>query len=204
MSKEPNRAREQGKHLLTPRQEQILDLVSNKLAAGDPFPSLKWIAARVGITTKRGVSIHLDALARKGYIERHTQYFELKDRGSFPFATGLAAGAAQEAFDSHERISFGPDYFGRGKLVAVKVSGESMAGDAIHDGDVVIISLGSEAMHDAIVAVRVDDREVTLKRVVFSGEMVELVPSNPDFSSLRYAAERLTIVGTYVGLVRKN
>jgi repressor LexA len=189
---------------LTPRQQQILDLVRSELARSGSFPPLNWLAARLGITTKRGVAIHLDALARKGYINRNTQYFELTDRHSFSFATGLAAGAAQEAFDAEERVSFNPEYFGKGELAAIRVVGESMAGDSIHDGDVVIIAMGSEVGRHDIAAVRVDGSELSLKRIAVSEKSVELLPSNPQFTSTCYERERVAIVGKYVGLVRKS
>lgn len=192
---------------LTARQQEILDLVMSELNQGRSFPSLNWIAGQVGIKTKRGVAIHLDALEKKGYINRNTQYFELRNQKSFPFATGLSAGLAQEAFDSNESISFDPDYFGRGSLVAISISGESMAGDSIHDGDVVIIKLLDEQKEHSkndILAVRIDNQELTLKRINQTDGMIELIPSNPDFKPHRYSLERVSVIGKYVGLVRKN
>lgn len=189
---------------LTERQQQILTLVTNELARRGSFPPLSWIGAQLGISTKRGVAIHLDALARKGYISRNTQYFDIPDRYSFPFATGLAAGPAQEAFDSGERVSFGPEYFGRGKLAAISVSGESMAGDAIHDGDVVIIAIDKPVGRNDIAAVRIDNAAVTLKRLAYHDDTVELLPSNPAYKSARYEVDRIEVLGKYVGLVRKS
>ena len=146
----------------------------------------------------------LDALEKKGYITRNKQYFEITEQGSFPFLTGLAAGLPKEVFTNSECITFGPDYFGRGDLVAVKVSGDSMSGDSIHDGDVVIINISDLDVDENILALRVDQSEMTLKRVKMNHEEVELISSNPDYPNLCYAIDRVEIVGKYVGLVRKS
>ena len=50
---------------LTARQKEIFDLVNEEYKINHSFPSLSWIAKRVGIKTKRGVAIHLDALEKK-------------------------------------------------------------------------------------------------------------------------------------------
>ena len=194
---------------LTSRQQQILDVVTAITEQGQAFPSLSHIASQMGIKTKRGVAIHLDALERKGYIRRKTQHFELHESiaspsTSFPFATGLSAGHPKEAFDSNERIQFDRQFFGGGDLVAITVFGESMSGDSIHDGDVVIIDLSIVDDLDGIVAVRIDGMELTLKRISRQDRMLELIPSNPNVAPITVSSDRVEIVGKYMGLVRRG
>jgi len=54
---------------LTPRQREILEFVRRQLQAG-VCPTVREIAAYVGIRWPNGVLCHLDALDRKGQIRR--------------------------------------------------------------------------------------------------------------------------------------
>lgn len=56
---------------LTKRQNLILSVVEEYLRDNGESPTLPEIMAEVGITTKKGVAFHLDALEKKGYITRN-------------------------------------------------------------------------------------------------------------------------------------
>jgi repressor LexA len=120
--------------------------------------------------------------------------------GSIP--AGLPQASADD--NSQHYIDISAAWFGRGRMVAARVRGESMAGDAICDGDMAIIRLQQDATPQDIVAVRVTDGEVTLKRVRHCGKSVELLPSNPEFPVQVYAADSVEIVGKLVGLIRRD
>ena len=55
---------------LTARQESVLRFTAGFIAKVGWPPSLREIADNFGIGTLRGVTVHLDALERKGYISR--------------------------------------------------------------------------------------------------------------------------------------
>jgi len=55
---------------LTRRQEQILQFVLDYVQKEGYPPSIREIGTHFSIGSLRGVTVHLDALARKGYIER--------------------------------------------------------------------------------------------------------------------------------------
>ena len=63
----------------------------------------------------------------------------------------------------------------------LRVKGTSMIGARIYDGDLVLIRRQSCADNGDIVACRVDGDEVTLKRFKRQGDMVFLLPENPEF-----------------------
>ena len=79
-----------------------------------------------------------------------------------------------------------------------------MSGDSIHDGDVVIINVSNLDIDQNILALRVDQSEMTLKRVKVETNKVHLISSNPNYSTITYSTERVEIVGKYVGLVRRS
>lgn len=85
----------------------------------------------------------------------------------------------------------------------LRVRGDSMMGDGILDGDLVLLRPGARVPDGAIAAVCVgDDREGTLKRVLFEGERVRLRAANPAFKDVTVPAERVHIAGLLKGVLR--
>lgn len=199
---------------LTVRQKQIIGIIEKYLDRGDPFPTLEELAAELGINNRSGVIGHLRALERKGYVIRQEQrvslyklqkkFVEKNDSRVFALVGTIPAGVPAHSFDQNDReLIFDQAFFGGGDLKAVTISGESMSGDGIFDGDIAIIKLQKEFLPQDIVAVRVDD-EVTLKRVQQNKDKVELIPSNPAFKIRRVPASSVDIVGKLVGVIRKT
>ena len=205
---------------LTARQKQVFDLIKKYLDQGEAFPSLREIADGLGVRNKSGMVGHLKALERKGYIRKQQRsgYYALASHSapvfglyeehsllSFPLVADIPAGTPLNTYEqSDEHLIFNPDYFGGGSLKAVSISGESMAGDHISDGDIAIIKLQKDVSPQDIVVVRVDRDEVTLKRVRYHDDLVDLIPSNPLYQVKSVPAESVEIVGKLVGIVRRT
>ncbi len=197
-------------HALTEIQQAVYDYTRERLRQGEPFPSLRQIAAHFGFqhTTAR---FHLKALEKKGYLVKRSQRIsdyiladEIEaDPYRFDLVARIPAGAPLPVYDeSRESLTLGHDFFGGGEVIAVRVVGDSMAGDAIADGDIAMIRRQQEAFKGDILALRIED-EITLKRVRLRGAEAELLPSNPAFPIRTVAADRLEILGKLVGIVRK-
>lgn len=205
---------------LTARQKQVFDIINQYLDRGEAFPSLREIADALGVRNKSGMVGHLKALERKGYIRRQQRsgYYALASHSapmvglyeehsllSFPLVADIPAGTPLNTYEqSDEHLTFNPDYFGGGSLKAVSISGESMAGDHISDGDIAIIKLQKDVGPQDIVVVRVDRDEVTLKRVRYHDGLVDLIPSNPLYQVKSVPADSVEIVGKLVGIVRRT
>ncbi|MGE0174727.1 MAG: transcriptional repressor LexA [Oligoflexales bacterium] len=196
---------------LTDRQKEVLAIIENNIKRAGYFPSLREIADKLGVNNKTGIAGHIKALEKKGFIKRQgpkASMFALRSDDeenlhSFPLVATIPAGLPRESFeDNFERVAFDQEYFGTGDLQAVKVSGDSMAGDCIRDGDIGIIKLQKEANPKDIVAVRIAD-EVTLKRIKKNRESVDLIASNPSFPKRSVPASDVQIVGKLVGLIRR-
>jgi DNA polymerase V len=85
----------------------------------------------------------------------------------------------------------------------VRVSGDSMTGVGIHDGDILIVDRSEEAAHGKIVVVALDG-EMTVKRLHLKGGQCRLVPENKAFQSIQVGTEQdLQVWGVVVGVVRK-
>ncbi len=198
-------------HELTAIQQQVYDYTRQVLDQGLPFPSLREIAANFGFkhTTAR---FHLKALEKKGYIKQREQRvsdYLLAGESShtpqeFRLVAKISAGAPMPVFDeTAESFSLNHNFFGGGEILGIRVSGESMSGDAIADGDIAMIKLQKEANKGDILALRIDD-EITLKRINVIADRAQLLPSNPEFSVREVPAGSLQIIGKLVGVVRKT
>lgn len=196
---------------LTRIQQQVYDFICEVIEQGLPFPSLREIAAHFGFkhTTAR---FHLKALERKGYIkqreQRVSEYF-LADRlmqssDVFLLVAKISAGTPMPVYDeSSESFSVNHEFFGGGDIRGIRVSGDSMSGDSIADGDIAMIRFQNTADKGDILAVRIED-EITLKRVNLIGDTAQLLPSNPDYAIREVPARNLQVIGKLVGVIRKT
>ena len=66
----------------------------------------------------------------------------------------------------------------------VRVAGESMAGDGIGDGDLLVVDR-STGPHDGCIAICCLDGEFTVKRLKLEPDGVWLLPSNPVYKPIR-------------------
>ena len=197
-------------HELTAIQQQVFDYTRQILEQGLPFPSLREIANHFGFK-HTPARFHLKALEKKGYIKQRAQRVseyllaeDARQQQDFMLVAKISAGAPMPVFDeSSETFSVNHEFFGGGDIRGIRVSGESMTGDSIADGDIAMIKLQKDANKGDILAVRIDD-EITLKRIHLKGDIFQLIPSNPDFPIREVPAQNLQIIGKLVGVVRKT
>ncbi|MFD2192076.1 LexA family protein [Pistricoccus aurantiacus] len=65
----------------------------------------------------------------------------------------------------------------------VRAEGDSMRGDGIHDGDLLVVDRSLEALPERILIVALDG-ELTVKRLRWIGQIAYLVASNPRFPAI--------------------
>ena len=124
--------------------------------------------------------------------------------GGLPLLGVIPAGPLSEAVaQTGEIVETGDILPHRPGDFLLRVRGDSMTGDGILDGDLVLLRPGVEVPHRAIAAVCVgDEREGTLKRVLYEGERVRLKASNPAFKDFTVSAARVHFAGLLKGVVR--
>ena len=85
----------------------------------------------------------------------------------------------------------------------VRVSGDSMIGVGIHDGDILVVDRSETAVHGKIVVAALDG-EMTVKRLHLKDGQCRLVPENKAFQSIQVGTEQdLQVWGVVVGVVRR-
>lgn len=73
----------------------------------------------------------------------------------------------------------------------------------ILDGDTVLIRRTDHATSGEIVVALIDREEATLKRLRKKGESIALEAANPNYETRIFGADRVSIQGRLVGLIRR-
>ena len=89
------------------------------------------------------------------------------------------------------------------KAFALTVKGDSMIGDMIMSGDIVICLSQKEVTSSDIAIVAVDGETATLKRVKCQGDMCILMPSNPKLEPQLVPASQVEILGKVIEVRRR-
>jgi len=120
-----------------------------------------------------------------------------------PLHGKIAAGTPIEALEQYENIAVPAGLLGSGSYYALDVDGDSMVEAGILDGDRVLIERCDNAHNGQIVVALVDEEEATLKTLRKRGPDIALEPSNREFETQVYPANRVRIQGRLVGLIRQ-
>ncbi len=201
---------------LTERQRDVLGFIESELERKGVAPTLREIAERFGFASTASAQKHIALLERKGYLrrEKHQKRGLIlvgregrkRDRRGMVELDLLglvAAGSPIESIPDPEPVSVPPSLVRSGRHYVLKVRGESMIDDGIHDGDMVVVQEVAAA-GDGDMVVALVDGEVTLKRFFWSGpDRIRLQPANREMSPIVVDAETVTIQGVVVGLLRR-
>jgi repressor LexA len=201
---------------LTRAQQRVLDFIQAELQAGNPIPTLREIAGQFGFRSHRAAACHLDALKRKGFIASDpgkarslrvtSPLAKLRSRiMDIPLFGSIPAGFAQNREPTAEGcVSVDLDSLGfkpTRNTFALRVTGDSMIGRHILDGDIVVLEHGPEPRPGDVVAALIDG-ESTLKTFVVKGSKPFLKAENPRYPNL-IPAQELMIQGVFKALIRK-
>jgi len=202
---------------LTQMQRRVFEFVRDKLVSGDSAPTPREIAAKFGWSSKRAAECHIEALIRKGWLTSEPgkarshrladsaqtvrrAVFELPVFGTIP--AGFGNEREQETDEcipvTIDSIGFKPTR----NTFALRVSGDSMIGRHICDGDIVVLEHGPDPRPGQIVAALID-RKSTLKTFVMKNGKPFLKAENPKYSNL-IPSEELMIQGVFRALIRRE
>ncbi len=218
--------------VLTARQAEVLDFIEQTIEELGYPPTVREIGQHLGIRSTNGVADHLKALKRKGYLTQRDMKSRTltptKPRAksrrqgggtmpvmipntsegiSIPILGRVAAGEPILAEENAEgTVVIDSVLVGDGrKLFALKVVGESMIDDGIHDGDYIFVQKRCTADSGAIVVVIIEN-ESTLKRYFPEGDRIRLQPANDAMEPIyvhRSDFRETQIIGVVVGVYRK-
>jgi repressor LexA len=201
--------------MLTERQQEVLAFIREFQESKGVPPSTREIQRHFKFASQTAVMGHLRALANRGMIERlagrvwglkaselQMHLFELQVYGSIP--AGLPAMQEQEPV---EKVTVDPALFGvgraqNGEVWGLRVSGDSMVGAHILDGDLAVLAR-REPRTGEIIAALVDETTTTLKRLVMVRGRAVLRAENKRYRDI-VPERRLESQGVLIGLIRRS
>ena len=136
---------------LTPRQQKVYDFIHDRISNRGYGPTVREIAAFLGIRSPNGVVCHLRALERKGMISRtanKSRSIELKHRSSPSRWTGLPM---RGRFDNGSCNLFEAprtldelDALQHPERFLLQYNGGELSDWSIVDGDILVIEQGND------------------------------------------------------------
>ena len=204
---------------LSARRRQILDaIVEHQRAHGYP-PSIREIAAKVGLKSPASVKAHIDVLGSAGYLrvdptrpraievrydENSGAALERRPVRHVPLVGDVAAGSGVLAAENVEELMPMPaDLTGEGELFMLRVRGDSMIDVGILDGDYVVCRAQSTAENGEVIVAGIPGDEATVKTLRRRDGRIVLEPANELLQPMEFAPDEVTVYGKVVTMMRR-
>lgn len=192
---------------ISAKQQRILEYINECTTRQGYPPSVREICAEVGLSSPSTVHSHLKRLDELGYIDkgdRKTRALTVRGgavmTGQVPILGRVTAGMPILAVEDVEGYVPYAGASGFGDYFALRISGESMIGAGILDGDLIIVRKESTARPGQIVVALIED-EATCKRLHLQHGEVWLMPENPDYPPID--GSECTILGIVSAVYRE-
>jgi len=129
--------------------------------------------------------------------------FEFCDTVDIPLLGVVAAGEPYQAFPVDETLSVPTTLWGGKQVFALRVRGNSMIDEGIHNGDYIIVEPRQTAENGQTVVADIDGA-VTVKKYYREVDgSIRLEPANPEMLPLIVRGEHVRIIGLVAGVLRK-
>jgi repressor LexA len=193
-------------HVLTWRQRKVLQVIKEFVQEHGYPPPLREIGEAAGLASTSSVAFQLENLQRKGYLHRRPRIVEVRlpgDTAAWPEPSldeGETAGVPRV-----DVVRLPAELIGGGPLSLVKVTGDSMTGADITDGEWAVVRQQSSA-HDGgladgyLVAAEIDGVPTVRTYKQRDGHVV-LSPCNPAYMPT-VDDEKVSILGRVIAIVR--
>lgn len=205
---------------LTPRQREVFDFIVQWIRETRLPPTLSEVAQFLGVPYPKSAVAHLDALEKKGFIQRlsgKARGIQLTPLGqslheesisdgmlSLPILGRVRAGVPTGA-DTHQEgtLSIPRSLFSEKPDFVLRIQGDSMTGSGIFEGDWVFVKKTQEVRNGDIVVAQIQG-EMTLKHLVVQKNRIVLKAANPRYPDriVHPEDESGLIQGRMVGLYR--
>jgi len=200
--------------MVTKKQKQVLDFLTNYQEKKGYAPSLDEIRKKLKLASVSTAHFHVSKLRDLGYLtkkENHPRSISVMENESLvkiPLLGIIAAGQPIEAISNQTesiavpktKIQSGQEYF------ALKVLGQSMIGENINDGDVVLVRQQSIAENGEKIVALIDNHEATLKTFFKKRGQIRLQPANKNYEPIiiKNGEREFSIQGVVVDVVRNK
>lgn len=201
--------------MLTKKQEALLKFIEQYQLKNGASPTIREMKERFGYRSDNSILKHLNNLQDKGKIKKGDTPRSIKllasvkeklDAAShmisIPVLSTIPAGGPAVSDETVvERLEIGSGVIRKPEgSYALRVTGDSMEGAGIYEGDLVTAHTKMEPKNGDIVIALVDGGN-TLKRLITKDGKAYLQAENPAYEDI-HPAESLEVQGVVTGLIR--
>lgn len=206
---------------LSKRQREVLDYIQSRILHNNIPPTYREIGDALGISSTNGVSDHVKALIKKGYLRKVSsgsgaaRGLILTEKSSIqrsetvvdvPLLGTVAAGAPILAEESYERtIRLDASMADTNSPVfALRVRGDSMINAGIYEDDIVIVRQTQSDYRPGDIVVALIDGEATVKYFFRESNRICLQPANDHMKPIYIDPTQNSLIqGVVIGLYRQ-
>ena len=202
------------KHL-TSKQHAFWNYLKNYVKDHGVWPTYRELVDEFSYRSPNSVTQNLQALHKKGYLTKDDDGYQLSNyMGNgmrmqpvgIPITGIITAGRLQEAVEANlGTITLETLFPSLDRMFAIRVSGQSMIGADIQDGDYVLL-IDDDIPNGGIGAVMYNG-ETSLKRIYHESNGLRLEPANEEYKDVYITPdvfEEVKILGRYVGHVNRE
>ncbi len=199
----------------TRRQKEVYDYIKHYVESYGNEPSYQMIARHLRLRSKAGIARHIKALEAQGLISRRREngsfWLDLHQTESIGEAIceieWLDVPKTENTDEDWKNESLFMPKFLLGdleteRLRAFRVPNDSMRDEHICEGDVALIDKRAHARDGDIVVALIGGKKAVLKYYFRVNANIELRPANDAFQTIKLPAHKISILGTFRGLLR--
>ena len=210
--------------MLTKKQKELFDYLSNYIAKNSISPSFEEMKNAVNLKSKSGIHRLITSLEQRGFIKRlkhkarameitktltnnfnNINHDKKLNSIEIPLLGSIAAGDPMEAIENPNEFVTVPSTFlsPHNQFFGLKVNGLSMIDKGICNGDIAIIKKTNSVLNGKIAAVLTRDNEITLKIIKIKNNTIHLIPANKSYTEKVLNVNEVQIQGALTGIIRK-
>lgn len=210
--------------MLTKKQKELFDYLSNYIAKNSISPSFEEMKNAVNLKSKSGIHRLITSLEQRGFIKRlkhkaraieitktltnnfnNINHDKKLNSIEIPLLGSIAAGDPMEAIENPNEFVTVPSTFlsPHNQFFGLKVKGLSMIDKGICNGDIAIIKKTNSVLNGKIAAVLTRDNEITLKIIKIKNNTIHLIPANKSYTEKVLNVNEVQIQGALTGIIRK-
>lgn len=202
------------KHL-TSKQHSFLKYLKDYVKEHGVWPTYRELVDEFTYRSPNSVTQNLQALFKKGFLVRDEEGYQLSDMmtasmptqmSGIPIHGIITAGVLQEAVEANlGTITLETLFPKLDRMFAIRVSGQSMIGADINDGDYVLLI--DDDIPDGGIGAVLYNGETSLKRIYQEVDGLKLEPANDEFPDVYIKPdvfEEVRILGRYIGHVNRD
>ena len=174
--------------MITKTEKDVLDFVEIYSKEKGYSPSLKIIQKKFKYASVSTPHFHISKLKKAGRLENKARAINISKKEALikiPLVGIISAGKPIEAIENIETILISENNIPKGsKVFALRVQGDSMINENIHDGDTILVKEQNTAENGEKVVALINGNEATLKSFYKEKGQIRLQPANLNFQPI--------------------